>query len=745
MDREESGLTLLTTIGVRAVKTFRRVEGGGIEEEGYGRARKFTAKAIELDEQGRWLERLAKKSNSFVVMGRTVDWKEGEVKRRLSSERDGDSPTIEDCPRLWMPIDVDKPGFDPVGTIDDGETFALQTLNWLGLKGTYCVWHLTNSHGFGDRWRVRLWVLLRKAATCSQMKEYAKAAWGDKVDMSVYKPAQPIYTGDPVLVGVESPVATRVGWLDGGNLRLRGVKAKAAPGGKPADENVEMLMEAGLYIGELRPGQHRIRCPWEEEHTEAGHRDDDTFYFEPHYNGHDIPAFKCHHAHCADRRWENVLDELGVKRTNFSPVSEDDDTPAWVYVHRLRQFWDSRDGALVEREVYDSINGGTRARGESPTQRFMASNRTTKVDVAEFLPGDSRVVRRGQIKVLNMYIDQRVQPDPDGESGPFREHLRWLVPDEAERETLTRWIAWAYVNPGQKITWAPILYGAPGTGKTTVMNVLADLLGRDYMSEPSQSELEDKFTDWVFRKLLVKIEELRSEDKFHVAEKLKPVVANPTISVRRMHETGFSVRNVANVIASTNHMEALPIERGDRRYMLIQCCEASKRERRDHMRALHQWLKEAGLGGIAHWLTTVDLSGFRPESEAPETHLKQVVMEASKNEFERAVDLMEDFAREQLITSTVMAEVLMENECKVPNKRLGLLAHRLGWLAAAGQQRRVRHNHRKITLWSPSKDRSQLRRVVEMEFAERNQFLTRLDERLLSGKGQGKWQKPSEG
>ena len=45
-------LTALTTRGISAVKTYRKVNGK-IEVEGYGRAKTFTAQTIEVERKGR--------------------------------------------------------------------------------------------------------------------------------------------------------------------------------------------------------------------------------------------------------------------------------------------------------------------------------------------------------------------------------------------------------------------------------------------------------------------------------------------------------------------------------------------------------------------------------------------------------------------------------------------------------------------------------------------------------------------
>ena len=737
-------LTALTTRGISAVKTYRKVNGK-IEVEGYGRAKTFTAQTIEVDRKGRWLEKLRSKAETFVVLGEPVDWKPGEKKRRLSQDRDGAEATIRDVPRALMPIDVDQIDFEPWASIDDGEMFAQELLERLGLKGIACTWHLTGGHGFFGKYRARLWIELAEPATAEQMKEYARERWGDEkvkskrgvpknlVDFSVFQSQQPIYTGDPVLEdGIESPVTKRVGFIDGDALEMRLPKKATKKRGAPEDENVDRLISAGLYIGRLKPGQHMMDCPWEEAHS-GEKRNDDTFYFEPHFNGHDIPAFKCHHDSCAEKKWDDVLDFIGEEADD----PEEQRAPNWVFVYRLNSFWDARDGTLITREMYDATHAGVKGRGK-PSERFLAMSRSEKADAAEFLPGKERFMMRGRVRVLNTYIDQRIAADGDIDVTPWTDHLEWLVPDAREREHLMDWLAWTYQRPGDKITWAPILYSRSfGVGKTTVFNCLAECIGKAMVSEPTQAELEDKFNDWCYGKLLVKIEELMSGDKYHVAEKLKPVVSNPTLSIRRMHQTGFVVANVANVCASTNHMQALPIEKGDRRWMLIQCVEAEKETRRPRMKAFHRWLEEVGHGGIASWLRERDVSSFRPRGEAPATRLRELVAQASMTDFDRAVELCDVFDKSDLISSAMISEFLMANDCKLSDRKFGLIAHRRGWVTLDGQEGRVMVGGRKLTFWTSQGKTLRLRAFIAKKPGERERIHSNLLAKATFGSDAG--------
>lgn len=737
-------LTLLETVGgVLAVKTFTQKKGK-IEVTPYGKARKFKATTIEINPGGRWLRKLQHEPHKFVVLGQPENWQPGEIKRRISTERDGVDPTLIDVPRAFMPIDIDHLPFESLGRMDDGETLAIEVLDHLGIPKVGCVWQFTNSHAIFNKRRIRLWLELSRPMTCAQMREYAAQRWGDLVvdvdgkekkfvDPVVYRTAQPIYTGAPIFKGMDDPVRARMGVIEGTVFKVQAPRVAASRAHTPEDDNVQKLIDADLYIRRYKPGQHCIVCPWEDEHTDGEARDDDTFYFEPHYNGHDIPAFKCHHGtHVDSKHWSDVAQKLGITQT-FKPVQEDDDEEEreFVYVHRTEQFFDPRDGAMLSIKAYDSMHGLKSKRGK-PHERFLTSDKTSKADAIEFLPGEPRIVTRGNVRVLNTYIDRRLRPDFSIDASPFVEHLAWLIPDESSREWFSDWIAHVYQNPGIKITWAPILFGPPGTGKTTVLNCLAECIGRQYVSEPSQSEIEDKFNEWCFGKVFVKIEELMSGDRYHVSEKLKPIIANPTISVRPMHHAGFSVKNVANVAASTNHMQALPIERGDRRYMLIECRDAMADERKPHMRELWEWIEATGYAGVAAWLAQRDLSQFRAASEAPHTELKRLVQEASQTDFERAIDLCEVFDKEEVISSSAVSLYLENNENPIAPKRFGLIARRRRWSSLEGEGARTRKAGRKVTLWSGTAHLNGIRAVVRMEPAKRDQFLTNLENRICN-------------
>lgn len=742
-------LTLLTAKGKASHKRYVRGEGGKVEVIGYAKGFRFTQRPIILDPRGKWLRSLAGERESYVVMGAPVTaWKEGiEERRRLSSERDGEDATIVTVARQWMPIDVDKFPLDPLSDIDDGEGLALEVIDWLGLKGIHCVWQLTNSHGFKGKVRLRLWVWLDRAYELSDMKDWAKGKGEGVLDLTVYRPAQPIYTASPLFEGVRDPIgkAPRVGYVEGARFKLAKVgtggthsnvsdigsgKKRADPGAAAEDGSVlAHLKKKGYWISRLRPGQHCIKCPWEDEHSTES-RDDDTFYFEAHHNGHDRDAFLCHHNSCGERKLLEFLNEVGY--SEFAPVprseqSEIDATaadseaaPDWVYVTRRQLFWDARDGELVKPEVFDTIRPGGRKKA---SLRFIENEANTKVDEMQFVPGAARVFNDGPLRILNTYVDARLQ-GMSGDATPWEEHIEWLIPGDPERKWLCDWMAWHYQFPGRKVVSAPVLYGCQGNGKTTLFDTLGWCLGERYVSRPTTSQLDGAFNGWCFGKLLVIVEELMAEDAHSIVEKLKPIVTNPIIDIRMMYREPFKAINACAVAACTNHMASIPLGEDDRRFALIATRSHvdDVKHRAAKLRQLHVWLADGGREVVAGWLGKRDLKDFGPMTRAPETRLKQIVQEATATRLSRAIDLAGALSDERFVSSQMLSSYLSKNNCELATQKLGAVAYGRGWLKVG----RWQHGGVRVVVWSPLGDKVGAEKLRSLSADRRGLVLERL-------------------
>jgi len=113
----------------------------------------------------------------------------------------------------------------------------------------------------------------------------------------------------------------------------------------------------------------------------------------------------------------------------------------------------------------------------------------------------------------------------------------------------------------------------------------------------------------------------------------------------------------------------------------------------------------------------------------------------STKELERAISLCEAFDEAEVVTSSAIVEYLENNGCTLSVKRLGLIVSRRKWFGLPGQDGRVRHNGRRITIWSPGGHQKILRGVSSMDPAFRNNYLNKINTKLLDGNA---WVRPSK-
>ena len=95
--------------------------------------------------------------------------------------------------------------------------------------------------------------------------------------------------------------------------------------------------------------------------------------------------------------------------------------------------------------------------------------------------------------VLNLWQGFAVEPLA-GDVAPWLEVLAALVPDDADRRYVLRWLAWKVQNPGGVPDTLLIFKGAKGTGKNSLFDPLILLFGRHAMLADDPELIAGRFT-----------------------------------------------------------------------------------------------------------------------------------------------------------------------------------------------------------------------------------------------------------
>ena len=148
--------------------------------------------------------------------------------------------------------------------------------------------------------------------------------------------------------------------------------------------------------------------------------------------------------------------------------------------------------------------------------------------------------------------------------------LKHILGDgDQELERFVNWLAYIYQTK-QKAKTAWVLSGVPGTGKGVfAYSVLRPLFSEDQAPVKTLENLEEQFNSYLQTALLCVVDEFHmasSAAMQKVANKLKNQITEPSVTIRKMRSNQVEVPNFTSFIFLTNHVYAVRIEPGDRRY-----------------------------------------------------------------------------------------------------------------------------------------------------------------------------------
>lgn len=296
----------------------------------------------------------------------------------------------------------------------------------------------------------------------------------------------------------------------------------------------------------------------------------------------------------------------------------------------------------------------------------------------------------------------------------FLRHLELTVADPRERELMLDWMAFVYANPGARVRWALLLWGIEGNGKSYFHRVLGRLMGTDSRTVAA-STIEERFTDWAEGCRLIGIEEIRvsGTNKWRTLDKMKPFISNDEIQVEGKGQKAHVVPNFASYMLFTNHIDAIPVTEGDRRYFVVFTRHRTKQELleahdgeqgvKDYFQRLFD-VSLAGAGGIGRMLLDRQYGPeFDPNGRAPDSRGREEMrMMHVTEEDEALTDALEQY-RGPHVNELIIDVTQLQDDCLMDGGEIELpkgtkLAHKLSEMGYA-RGGRVKARGRPRTFW----------------------------------------------
>ena len=367
------------------------------------------------------------------------------------------------------------------------------------------------------------------------------------------------------------------------------VKIHAPSAAGIVDPVLEWLYERDLVLNET--GEWiTVQCPNAENHTDGN----DWAGYSPMGMGADgwqhSRGFHCYHDHCKDWGARQFLQwvadkggpEAGVRDLAGELVAE------WAYDDMEDGARSLASGKMVRMAAFRNLHpqktlvpqaaGKPRAVGD--VQLWLtAPNRVSvsgwTVDPTTKAP---LVTREGQLRYNAFrWPDHALQTAtaPAEGAAVFFEFVRYLIPDDAERQYFLDWLA----AKAQDFTFrgAGILMVTPayGTGRTTLAAILTRLIGPWNCSNVKFTTLvnDSDFNEWQSSMLVFcdETRDLAGQSAFSAYERLKDVVdpRSKTVTINAKYARKMDVPCYTSMMMFSNHTDALAMDRTDRRLFVI--------------------------------------------------------------------------------------------------------------------------------------------------------------------------------
>lgn len=332
-----------------------------------------------------------------------------------------------------------------------------------------------------------------------------------------------------------------------------------------------------------------------------------------------------------------LLGEIGredvIPRVVANDDFDDDPTPAspfedWVWVADPSRFIRRSDLKKYKPEQWKSLYAGLKPDGDVLNAVWKGNVPVRKFETLVYLPEAPEVISDG---CYNLWRPSGVEAR-EGDVAWFGEHMSYMFPDRSERDLVLDYLALLVQQPAEKIHFALLIRGEQGSGKSAIGELMRRIIGDRNVVKPSNDEVTGRFTVWQEGAQLAIIEELMTLGRLEVANRLKPVVTEPTLRIEEKYGTPYSIPNHLNLLCFTNHRDALRIENGDRRWLVV-FSPAKSRDQDYYDRLFERIASVDGPAGVKHWLgqRQIDLN---PKGRAPQTAAKEEMRRLSMGEVE---------------------------------------------------------------------------------------------------------------
>jgi hypothetical protein len=231
-------------------------------------------------------------------------------------------------------------------------------------------------------------------------------------------------------------------------------------------------------------------------------------------------------------------------------------------------------------------------------------------------PGLGLLVQEAEGLCVNLWRPSELVPS-GGDPAVWLEHMERLIPDAADRARTIDRMAYALQNPGVKLNSALVLLGGQGTGKDSALQPFWAAVGAHNVAVVPGMQIGGDFNEYMQKPWLL-VTEMPSFRKRSSYEEIKALLTTPPdhIRINLKGVPAFKVPNIANLVVTTNHADAIALAEDDRRFDVIDTVPAARGEE-GYFRRYYAWLEAGGSEAVMGWLLRREVTAFDPKVAPP--------------------------------------------------------------------------------------------------------------------------------
>lgn len=396
----------------------------------------------------------------------------------------------------------------------------------------------------------------------------------------------------------------------------------------------------------------------------------------------------------------------------------------FIYVKNQDTYYNLPNRELYSKESIRDIFTPDMPRQKSgtpmdPCELLRRSPNKVIVDSLGFHPGEGAVFTENGKDYVNVHSAPAALITPtSAEAKLFADFVDYMFPRPEDLSFKRYWLQFnAHIvqRPGIKIATALLFISETfGIGKSTAAYDIPRLLvGPANARLVSNDLLEGRFTGYLGDSHLVHLQEVHVNGHWNsskIANKLKAIVTDPTVSVEKKGQDDYNIPNRLVVTATSNFKDAMIISsKQDRRWGIYEVRPdrgwvPGGIEARVYFNRIHSFLKSPRAAGVLRFIFAhINLAGFDPQNPPPMTLAKERMVGLSMSE-EQAVVLDASLSGAAPFHRDVfhMDEIrhLIQSETGKIRSRQHITTWFKSVLAEADEVRQIRSGNGRLRVWA---------------------------------------------